>query len=73
MNITRSTVYDNLHRYSSLYNYFHCEIDYLIQVQKYSDLLDNIMIKRDDGIKLMPELYTLLPEQVNRIGFVFFV
>ena len=35
-----------------------------LQVENYADLLDEIMLKRDDGIRIMPELYVVPKDKV---------
>ena len=35
-----------------------------LQVDNYADLLDEIMLKRDDGIRIMPELYVVPKDKV---------
>ena len=41
------------------------------QVEKYANLLEPILIKKDDGIKLMPELYAVPLDKVSSAAFFF--
>lgn len=36
----------------------------LIQVQEYQEALEGILIKQKDGIRLLPELYSVPPDKV---------
>ena len=36
------------------------------QVQEFSDALEEVMVKTEDGIKLMPELYAVPADKVSR-------
>ena len=36
-----------------------------MQVEEYSDLLSTVLLKREDGLRIMPELYTVVPEKVS--------
>lgn len=36
-----------------------------IQVQEYQDALEGILIKQKDGIRLLPELYSVPPDKVT--------
>lgn len=36
-----------------------------IQVQEYQEALEGIMIKQKDGIRLLPELYSVPPDKVT--------
>ena len=42
-----------------------CKQHAWFQVEEYSDTLDDIMVKRDDGIRVMPELYVVPMEKVR--------
>ncbi len=37
----------------------------VLQVEEYVDALEDLMIKREDGIKLMPELYSVPCDKVG--------
>lgn len=37
------------------------------QVQEYREALDSILIKQKDGIRLVPELYSVPPDRVRLI------
>ena len=37
----------------------------VFQVEEYKEALDEIMLKGEDGLKIMPELYTVTSDKVN--------
>ena len=46
---------------------FSCEVTYL-QVDEYMEALEEIMIKREDGIRLMPEMYAVPGDKVSHLA-----
>ena len=38
----------------------------VLQVEEYMEQLEEIMIKRDDGLRIMPELYAVPPDKVEQ-------
>ena len=38
----------------------------ILQVEEYMEALEEIMIKREDGIRLMPEMYTVPGDKVSQ-------
>lgn len=45
-------------------NHVWCKFCSFIQVQEYQEALEGILIKQKDGIRLVPELYSVPPDKV---------
>lgn len=45
----------------------------LAQVQEYQEALEGILIKQKDGLRLLPELYSVPAEKVTSVARFFFV
>ena len=67
------TPFDSKFKHESCIKFVSCGLNIIMtyalchhrfQVENYADLLDEIMLKRDDGIRIMPELYVVPKDKV---------